>query len=90
MLSLRRECLSVAWFSKVIIRQRSAETSTMKQLIIIQRIDGFPDQLITPLNGVCSQIDGKAYSHCYCFINGFVSHRLPEQCSFRRSGSVDH
>lgn len=29
--------------SKVIIRQRAAETSTMKQLIIIQHGDGFPD-----------------------------------------------
>lgn len=39
---------------------------------------------------VCAWIDGKVYSHCYCFINGFGSHRLPEQCSFRSSGSVDH
>lgn len=89
MLSLRGS-LSTAQFSKVIIRQRSAKTSTMKQLIIIQHRDGFPDQLIKPFNGVCSWIDGKAYSHCYCFINGFVSNRLPEQCSFSRSGLVDH
>lgn len=66
-----------------------SESSTMKQLIIIQHRDGFPEQLITPLNGVF-RIDGKVYSYCYCFINGFVSHHLPKQCSFRWSSSVDH